>query len=79
MPALLELSPQDFSYPALAQVFGACKALFMGGQSVDVVNLVGALGVEYQELIGLLGLEAPQTGNAVEYAQKIREQQPIGA
>ncbi len=74
MPALLELSPDDFSHPALAQVFGACKALFMGRQSVDVVNLVGALGVEYQELIGLLGLEAPQTGNAVEYAQKIREQ-----
>lgn len=74
MPALLELSPQDFSHPALGQVFSACKTLFMGGQTVDVVNLVGALGAEYQELIGLLGLEAPKTGQSSEYASKIREQ-----
>ena len=32
MPALLELSPDDFSHPALAQVFGACKALLFGNK-----------------------------------------------
>lgn len=73
MPKAAVLDPEEFSHPALSDIFRTCKRLYQERKPIDSVTVIGAMDDKYRNVILSACAAVPTIANYEAYIFAVRE------